>query len=210
MWDLYNEPGNSGMGNRSLPLVEATFAWAREAKSARPRPARAQVAVEVSPLRVEMNAGTGGAPYTQAVTLTNRDKNAVRIRARVDDWYLSKDGTPQYVPAEATMPYSAAAWTRVNPSEQVAQPGETVTVRFTTTTPSGTTPGGYRAAIMFEFGPPGGDAAGQGTPVILKAGGQAGVDAPLGPIADDSHARKMARRSPLARASGKPSPDLRR
>ena len=26
MWDLYNEPGNSGMGNRSLPLVEATFA----------------------------------------------------------------------------------------------------------------------------------------------------------------------------------------
>ena len=29
MWDLYNEPGNSGMGNKSLPLVEATFAWAR-------------------------------------------------------------------------------------------------------------------------------------------------------------------------------------
>lgn len=29
MWDLYNEPGNSGMGNRSLPLVEAVFGWAR-------------------------------------------------------------------------------------------------------------------------------------------------------------------------------------
>ncbi|MHB8863955.1 MAG: cellulase family glycosylhydrolase [Pirellulaceae bacterium] len=28
-WDLYNEPGNSGMGNRSLPLVEAVFDWAR-------------------------------------------------------------------------------------------------------------------------------------------------------------------------------------
>jgi hypothetical protein len=36
MWDLYNEPGNSGMGNRSLPLVEATFAWAREAKPLQP------------------------------------------------------------------------------------------------------------------------------------------------------------------------------
>lgn len=36
MWDLYNEPGNSGMGNRSLPLVEATFAWAREVDPSQP------------------------------------------------------------------------------------------------------------------------------------------------------------------------------
>ncbi len=36
LWDLYNEPGNSGMGNKSLPLVEATFGWAREAKPAQP------------------------------------------------------------------------------------------------------------------------------------------------------------------------------
>jgi hypothetical protein len=35
-WDLYNEPGNSGMGNRSLPLVEAVFAWAREAEPLQP------------------------------------------------------------------------------------------------------------------------------------------------------------------------------
>lgn len=28
-WDLYNEPGNGGMEGRSLPLVEACFAWAR-------------------------------------------------------------------------------------------------------------------------------------------------------------------------------------
>jgi len=30
IWDLYNEPGNSGMGEKSLPLAEAAFAWARE------------------------------------------------------------------------------------------------------------------------------------------------------------------------------------
>jgi len=36
MWDLYNEPGNSGMGNRSLPLVEATFAWARAVNPSQP------------------------------------------------------------------------------------------------------------------------------------------------------------------------------
>ncbi len=31
-WDLYNEPGNNGMGNKSLPLVRECFAWARKAK----------------------------------------------------------------------------------------------------------------------------------------------------------------------------------
>ncbi|MBN1444177.1 MAG: hypothetical protein JXA90_15810, partial [Planctomycetes bacterium] len=29
IWDLYNEPGNSSMGETSLPLAEAAFAWAR-------------------------------------------------------------------------------------------------------------------------------------------------------------------------------------
>ncbi len=36
VWDLYNEPGNSGMGAQSLPLVEAAFAWAREVKPVQP------------------------------------------------------------------------------------------------------------------------------------------------------------------------------
>lgn len=36
LWDLYNEPGNSGMGDDSLPLVQAAFAWAREAGATQP------------------------------------------------------------------------------------------------------------------------------------------------------------------------------
>ncbi len=36
VWDLYNEPGNSTMGEKSLPLVEATFVWAREAGPSQP------------------------------------------------------------------------------------------------------------------------------------------------------------------------------
>lgn len=36
MWDLYNEPGNSNMGNNSLPLLKATFEWARQAKPIQP------------------------------------------------------------------------------------------------------------------------------------------------------------------------------
>jgi endo-1,4-beta-mannosidase len=30
MWDLYNEPGNSGLGSRSLNLLQAVFTWARQ------------------------------------------------------------------------------------------------------------------------------------------------------------------------------------
>lgn len=29
LWDLYNEPGNSGKGEESLPLLKAIFSWAR-------------------------------------------------------------------------------------------------------------------------------------------------------------------------------------
>jgi len=36
IWDLYNEAGNSGMGARSLPLMEAAFAWAREVGPSQP------------------------------------------------------------------------------------------------------------------------------------------------------------------------------
>ena len=36
IWDLYNEPGNTEMGQTSLPLVEAAFAWAREAGAQQP------------------------------------------------------------------------------------------------------------------------------------------------------------------------------
>ena len=30
IWDLYNEPGQSGLGEKSMPLVAASFRWARE------------------------------------------------------------------------------------------------------------------------------------------------------------------------------------
>lgn len=35
-WDLYNEPGNNGYGNRSLPLVEKVFEWGRTANPSQP------------------------------------------------------------------------------------------------------------------------------------------------------------------------------
>ena len=35
-WDLYNEPGNAGMADKSIPLVERAFAWARSAQPQQP------------------------------------------------------------------------------------------------------------------------------------------------------------------------------
>lgn len=36
MWDLYNEPGNSGYDTKSLPLLNAAFEWAREVRPSQP------------------------------------------------------------------------------------------------------------------------------------------------------------------------------
>jgi len=36
LWDLYNEPGNSGKGDRSMPLLKKVFKWAREANPDQP------------------------------------------------------------------------------------------------------------------------------------------------------------------------------
>lgn len=36
LWDLYNEPGNSGKGDKSLPLLKNVFKWAREVNPGQP------------------------------------------------------------------------------------------------------------------------------------------------------------------------------
>ena len=36
LWDLYNEPGNSGNKEKSLPLVQAVFDWARDINPSQP------------------------------------------------------------------------------------------------------------------------------------------------------------------------------
>lgn len=36
LWDLYNEPGNNGQLDKSLPLLKKVFAWAREVNPSQP------------------------------------------------------------------------------------------------------------------------------------------------------------------------------
>lgn len=129
------------------PLAVALFAIAA---SFGVSPVAAQVSVEVSPLRVELQAGPGSST-TQPITLTNYGKEAVRVRARLTDWDLTRDGTPQFEGSEVGGPYSATAWLRVAPPEQVLEPGASATVRFNATLPAAVEPGGYRTGILFEF-----------------------------------------------------------
>ena len=96
--------------------------------------ATAQISVEVSPLRVELQA-MAGSTTTQAVTLNNAGKEPVRIRARISDWDLSRDGAPQFEGAVENGPYSASSWIRIAPPEQVVDPGKDGTVRFSLTVP---------------------------------------------------------------------------
>ena len=151
-------------GVRSLLVLLTAIGLAAGAAPAR---AQALFSVEVSPLRVELKLNPG-ATHTQAVTLKNDSKQPARIRARVDDWYLSKDGTPQFKAADPAEPYSAAAWLRLNPPEQVVAAGATAVVRFTTTVPAGTKEGGYRCAVMFEFDPPDANPAARGRDVMFR------------------------------------------
>jgi hypothetical protein len=84
--------------------------------------------------------------------VSNTGKEAVRVRATVSDWHLSRDGSPQFV--DATDPkYSATSWTRVAPPEIVVDAGKESLVRFTLTIPAGTPAAGYRTGILFEFSP---------------------------------------------------------
>jgi P pilus assembly chaperone PapD len=111
--------------------------------------AAAQVSVEVSPLRVEMQAAPGSST-TQSITLTNYGKETLRIRATLSDWDLSRDGTPQFEGASPGR-YSATSWVRIAPPEQLVEPGASAIVRYTATIPAGTEPAGYRTGILFEF-----------------------------------------------------------
>jgi hypothetical protein len=131
-------------------------------------PAAAQVSVEVSPLRVELTAGPGSTT-TQAITLNNAGNDAVRVRATLTDWDLSRDGAPQFEGAVESGPYSATPWLRIAPPEQIIEAGKNAIVRFSMTVPAGIQPGGYRTGVLFEFGPATGDPVVRGREVMIKS-----------------------------------------
>jgi P pilus assembly chaperone PapD len=145
------------------PLIAALAAltlWAA--------PVAAQVSVEVSPLRVELTAGPGSTT-TQGITLNNAGTDAVRVRATLTDWDLSRDGAPQFEGAAENGPYSATPWLRIAPPEQIIEAGQTALVRFSMTVPADIQPGGYRTGVLFEFGPAAGDPVARAREVMIRS-----------------------------------------
>jgi len=129
--------------------------------------AHAQMSIEASPLRVEIQAQPGSS-NTQAVTVTNPGQETVRIRATLSDWYLSRDGAPQFESPAPERAFAASEWVRFAPPEFTLEPGMKGIVRFTVTVPAGVEPGGYRTGILFELTPTTPEAA-KGRQVLLKS-----------------------------------------
>jgi hypothetical protein len=131
-------------------------------------PAAAQVSIEVSPLRVELQAGPGSTT-TQAVTISNAGSEAVRVRATLTDWDLSRDGAPQYEGTAAGGTFSATGWVRIAPPEQVIEPGKQASLRFSLAVPAGVEPGGYRTGVLFDFASATGDPVARAREVQFKS-----------------------------------------
>jgi P pilus assembly chaperone PapD len=146
---------------RSLAAVLAIAA-------ALPAAAAAQMSIEASPLRVEVQA-IPGASNTQAITLTNVGTQTVRVRASLSDWHLSRDGAPQFEEPVPDRPYAASSWVRFAPPELVIEGGRQATVRFTVTVPSIADPAGYRTGILFDFTPEERDASTRSKQVTVRS-----------------------------------------
>lgn len=152
------------MGRRRSLLVAGAAAIVQLGAVA----ASAQVSVEVSPLRVELQAAPGGTT-TQAITITNDGEAPVRVRATISDWDLSRDGAPQFEGVAEGGPYSATSWIRIAPPELVIEPGRQGIVRFSLAVPAGVQPAGYRTGVLFEFGPAAGEPAARRREVQFKS-----------------------------------------
>jgi len=133
-----------------------------------PRPAAAQVSVEASPLRVEMQA-LPGSSNTQSVTLTNVGTQPVRVKASLADWHLSRDGAPQFEEPGPARAFTASGWVRFAPPELVIDGGRQGTVRFTVTVPQGTEAAGYRTGLLFDFTPTEPDGAVRAKQVTVRS-----------------------------------------
>jgi P pilus assembly chaperone PapD len=130
--------------------------------------ARAQISVEAAPLRIELQASPGSVA-TQAVTVWNSGQETVRVRARISDWDLARDGSPQFEGVPENGPYSASAWLRIAPPELIIDPGKEGIVRFNLTVPQQVEPAGYRTGILFEFHPSTAAAGGRGREVQFRS-----------------------------------------
>jgi P pilus assembly chaperone PapD len=111
-------------------------------------PARAEMSLDVSPIRVTVRM-EAGEDYTNALRVLNSGKDPVRLRAYLEDWDLDEVGTPIFRPA-GTLNRTASPWVDVAPADFLLEPGQTEFVRFTIRVPKDVMEAGYHGTILLE------------------------------------------------------------
>ena len=113
----------------------------------------ADVSISVTPIRVEHRV-IQGEKGTDMISVANEGAAPTRLKVSIEDWTLSKEGTPIFMKAGGN-PFSCLDWIKINPVDFRIGSGQTRQVRYTITVPQGIPDGGYRTAIIFETVPDG-------------------------------------------------------
>jgi hypothetical protein len=105
------------------------------------------------PMRAEWNL-VPGQIQTATVQIKNQGKTDVHLRARVMDFFVSADNTPQFV-EQSDNGYSCRSWMVLNPVEIDVDAGAVETFRYTLKAPADlpTTGRTFRCALAFESMP---------------------------------------------------------
>lgn len=155
----------------------------------RPVPAHAagQLALTVSPVRIEIDVAPGQ-EVTRAVEITNASSSTVGLSASAVDFEAAGDsGKPRFVRAGRSE-WSMSGWVRSAPNQFTLGAGETRKIEVGMRVPKDAEPGGRYAAVLFSSAPlPGAKTAivaSVGTLVLLRVtgrtteAGSATLDAP--------------------------------
>jgi hypothetical protein len=105
------------------------------------------------PMRAEWNLQPGQV-QTATVQIKNQGQVDVHLRARLMDFFVSQDNTPQFVES-ADNGYSCRSWLTLNPAELDVDAGSVETFRYTLRAPAEIPVTGrtFRCALAFESMP---------------------------------------------------------
>jgi P pilus assembly chaperone PapD len=108
-------------------------------------PAKGQMSITVSPIRVEhqVKAGTN---ETNVIEVRNEGREPTRIGIHTEDWTMDRKGDISFSRG-AVDSYSCASWLQLNPADFRLDPGQTRQIRYSLTVPAEAKEGGYHAAI---------------------------------------------------------------
>jgi hypothetical protein len=116
-----------------------------------PRPAAADLSLDVEPARYELTA-PAGATRTLPLSVRNTGTAPTHVVASVNDFTLGPDGRYAFLPPGSAR-YSAGTWTTINPREFDLAPGAFQEIRYSVAVPSRAA-GEYSSLVFFTTRPP--------------------------------------------------------